>query len=513
MKADSNSRISRNVTLLATLLTSGLCLPLTAAAAAQAVVVYGIQKEFSEKRDFPGFAGGQFTLEQLCAVDDQIAGALQSILARVNGPMVVPGQPNLSLSDIENLPGAPNRAEIENALRNAADTLCNEREEPPSIYPFVITYAHCRMAMVTPIHAMDIHLPPGVGAGTMSMADHTTRETMQLSLKRNIDAVSEYTGSGWSGQIDINPTGATGERIGYATRQYNFEYKSGLGVPGLGAATGTDIQTGAISSPQALGNLVSVTNKGTAWISDSAPGIDIVRSFYEKLTREVQTDQGASSFFGGLINNLVGMLNKGIPLEIDQTVSSAIMGRSTFSGRSTAVVLGISLRDYQPEWCTQSLMPAGYAVTDIDQQISDATSGTSGAGTPPSAEIARGMQGLNEAMQQLTPEQREMMEKFGLGGNQQLPAMNPAVQSAGAGAATSTMPPSEELYSDNLTQMVQNHLQALGYTPGNTSGDSTIDTVIAISQFQAEQGIEVTGEISPQLAGRLSAEVDRRRGN
>jgi peptidoglycan hydrolase-like protein with peptidoglycan-binding domain len=124
------------------------------------------------------------------------------------------------------------------------------------------------------------------------------------------------------------------------------------------------------------------------------------------------------------------------------------------------------------------------------------------------------MQQLNEAMQQMTPEQRQMMEQFGLGGMmQQAPAANLATQSADATSATSAMPSSEELYSDDLTQMVQNHLDALGYDTGNTSGEMSLETTIAISQFQAEKGLDVTGEVSPQLAGMLSAEVDRQRGN
>lgn len=57
--------------------------------------------------------------------------------------------------------------------------------------------------------------------------------------------------------------------------------------------------------------------------------------------------------------------------------------------------------------------------------------------------------------------------------------------------------------------MVQRHLQALGYDPGNTEGELGVQTTIAISQFQAEKGLEVTGEVSPQLAGILASEVDR----
>jgi hypothetical protein len=45
---------------------------------------------------------------------------------------------------------------------------------------------------------------------------------------------------------------------------------------------------------------------------------------------------------------------------------------------------------------------------------------------------------------------------------------------------------------------------------GNTRGDPDTNTVVAISQFQAENGMEVTGEATPQLLGILGAKVDSR---
>ncbi len=57
---------------------------------------------------------------------------------------------------------------------------------------------------------------------------------------------------------------------------------------------------------------------------------------------------------------------------------------------------------------------------------------------------------------------------------------------------------------DGMTLMIQEHLAALGY---NVSPSGTMDTntAIAISQYQAENGLEVTGQPSPQLAGILAA--------
>ena len=57
----------------------------------------------------------------------------------------------------------------------------------------------------------------------------------------------------------------------------------------------------------------------------------------------------------------------------------------------------------------------------------------------------------------------------------------------------------------DLTRAVQQDLHKLGYDPGNLEGEVTLQTAMAISKFQAENDLEVTGEVTPQLAGILSA--------
>ena len=59
-----------------------------------------------------------------------------------------------------------------------------------------------------------------------------------------------------------------------------------------------------------------------------------------------------------------------------------------------------------------------------------------------------------------------------------------------------------------LVSMVQDDLKTLGLYQGPVDGELTKATVVAISRFQAEKGMEVTGEATPQLAGALSAAVD-----
>ena len=62
----------------------------------------------------------------------------------------------------------------------------------------------------------------------------------------------------------------------------------------------------------------------------------------------------------------------------------------------------------------------------------------------------------------------------------------------------------------DLTQEIQKDLVALGYDPGNVDGEATTQTVVAIATFEAEHDLEVTGQVTPQLAGILAAEVSNR---
>lgn len=64
--------------------------------------------------------------------------------------------------------------------------------------------------------------------------------------------------------------------------------------------------------------------------------------------------------------------------------------------------------------------------------------------------------------------------------------------------------------ADELTQMIQRDLITLGYDPGDANGDMSTKTIVAISKFQSENNLEVTGEASPQLAGIVKASISKR---
>jgi len=59
--------------------------------------------------------------------------------------------------------------------------------------------------------------------------------------------------------------------------------------------------------------------------------------------------------------------------------------------------------------------------------------------------------------------------------------------------------------ADELTKMVEQDLDRLGYAPGPVDGEETMETVVAITKFQAASGMEITGEVTPDLARALMA--------
>lgn len=66
--------------------------------------------------------------------------------------------------------------------------------------------------------------------------------------------------------------------------------------------------------------------------------------------------------------------------------------------------------------------------------------------------------------------------------------------------------------ADELTQMIQQDLTTLGYDPGAVDGETSTKTIVAISKFQSENNLEVTGEVSPQLVGIVKAAITNQNG-
>jgi hypothetical protein len=322
----------RNRTLSTLAIAVGICAlaGLSTAVHAQRVILTGVSADFGDQvnRNMESPLGGPqagFTIDDLCAASPMIGDAMNRLLNTIDSEAAQAGAP-VTLGQIESLPGAPNRFDIARDVANARDAMCANPDPQTTVQPFAITYSRCEMSMETPTHTMVIILEDDNSA-RMLIADHTTREVLHKELTSHIDRVSEVVGSGWSDGISMVSQNQTARIFGYDTELYEFEYTTGLGEAGIGAATAADIEAGRINTAQRLGNLVSVTTEGSAWVSSNAPGIDIARSFYRNLASRFQPDE-STSFFGGMIQNLVGMLDRGLPIVIEQTTSCAGHGQN-----------------------------------------------------------------------------------------------------------------------------------------------------------------------------------------
>jgi hypothetical protein len=134
-------------------------------------------------------------------------------------------------------------------------------------------------------------------------------------------------------------------------------------------------------------------------------------------------------------------------------------------------------------------------------------------------EAKRQLEEFDRQMASMPASQRQMMESM-MGGQ-----METIRNMASSGAMSYTMeteeilcnPDLKALYAvpgmeegvipsaDNLLMQIQTDLVSLGYSPGNTDGVLDTMTQVAISQFQAEAGLTVTGEPSEALADALRA--------
>jgi len=132
------------------------------------------------------------------------------------------------------------------------------------------------------------------------------------------------------------------------------------------------------------------------------------------------------------------------------------------------------------------------------------------------AEMQEASQQLAEFEQQMAamdPAQRAMME--GMMGSQ----MDMVRNMANGGAMENVIEIEEILCDPDLRALlspvdpayelaqIQRDLVTLGYMPGNTDGVLDTLTEVAISQYQAESGLPVTGQPSTDLAFRLSSEA------
>lgn len=374
----------------------------------------------------------------------------------------------------------------------AREKLC---EEPDLFSGFNIVYTSCSMYMDSEGMQMLLTVPPGAADAIMQVM------SPEGGMRANLTRVAADTGP--SNILEgpkpiITPKSGRQDFFGHEAREYDYKYVArGNMTPGM---------------PLNMGE-ITMTSTGTAWLADGVPGHDVIVSFYDTFASEVKTGGTEERMLGGLVRQMAALIKNGFPMLVDSTTEVTMRGsanmmagsHSNSVSRVTGVaVLPLSMASAPvSNLCNHSIIPEGMDVVDLNQMMSEADSGMN---PEQAAEMEQAMQDMNEAYANMTPEQKAMMESMGM----QVPAAAQAGAAGSAVAATSGPSMSSALTTDNMTETVQNHLEFLGYDAGNTDGELSTMTIVAISQFQSEMGIEVTGEVTPQLLGMLAAEVDGR---
>lgn len=330
----------------------------------------------------------------------------------------------------------PEAQEQVDELLDRLDDQCEDDDDGMVFNNFKITYAHCRMLMDSDSDLLDIKIPDSGADGYMLVVSEG--EGMRINLTRSMQETAEHaTGQGWSSGIEWQAgPGQTKEIIGYQATLHQYEYTMGMGT-GYGsgltssqaaAQGGMSVEeymqqnqgTGQSQASAMMAGMVSSKNQGWGYFSQEVPGVDIVQGFYENFANRVAPSGELDSFFGGMIMAMVGMLEKGIPLELYSKVESKVMGKTMVAGESTSDILSTRLVSLPSDWCTREFVGPDVPIRDMDEEINQALSGQSGApgsgvSAEQQAEIAEGMRQLQEAMDSLTPEQKRMMEQLGIG--------------------------------------------------------------------------------------------------
>ncbi len=124
-------------------------------------------------------------------------------------------------------------------------------------------------------------------------------------------------------------------------------------------------------------------SSGTAWVADGIEGAEIIQAFYRNLASQVAAGQGANSFYGGLMQNMVGMLQHGLPLQSTQRTQSKVMGQTMMGGTSESRVTGVFLFDREEAECGTSVIPEeeDYEITYIGAGGMPGGTGAAGTGT------------------------------------------------------------------------------------------------------------------------------------
>ena len=454
------------------------------AAADQRVLIWGNVTD--REQQSPEMARLAAQRDRICQTMDQVTSHPDVNEAMVQGEFALNG----ILAQLGIPPGLQN--DMRREFADGWEDFCNEdlTPEQATANDAFIIYSHCSMFMRHRDGGgyLAIWLRGDMNEAVMLVSDGSEAHSMTMNrdlskVRRPVDGEPELIGAGRTTTANMNQIG--GPRTfslgwppvlrDYTAYQYQYDYSSSLSGGMMGDAVDQAGATGMTQFPS-LAVMTRVRTNGTAWISTEVPGVEIMHAFYNNFAGIIESQQGVMSFMGGMLRNQEVITSKGIPLEYQVNTSAAMGMRST----STFRARNIMVIPARVDECVAALPPG---TQELDLQ---GPPGISGPGVSPGAEPPGVPSGA---------------------------PVGSGTQSEAGSGAVGQVQCADDLYADNMTLMVQRMLDNLGYDVGGLDGKLGVQTMIAISEFQAEKGHKVTGEPSPQLAGILSAEVDKQCGN
>lgn len=239
-------------------------------------------------------------------------------------------------------------------------------------------------------------------------------------------------------------------------------------------------------------------------------GVEGTRYSTPILSQPLPTSDGADGIEGEI--NRAHLL---VDLDRKLILKQRIEGNMTRDGETQEFFIEVVNTDFRnPPGCDDLVKPfrrvtrMGGILTEAErEQMAEAQ-----------AQLAE----FEQQMAAMPPNQREMAERM-MGGQMDM------IRSMASGGAMESTQELEQIYCnpdlaalfgvgpapmvtspEQLLRQIQLNLVTLGYEPGNTNGELDTMTQIAISQYQAERGLSVTGEPSQALAEALAADVANR---
>ncbi len=254
---------------------------------------------------------------------------------------------------------------------------------------------------------MLITLPPSPRGAHMEMRVQGEKKPVHanLNVAPVMDVMKPTEATKDVASVEPAPGKNQGNHLGVSTRLYETRFEGEAGkmfsfIPGM---------------PTAM-----MTSTGTAWLAPEAPGLDVVRAFYRNFAAEVKTPGIVDGMLSGLVDQMSRITDKGMPMLLDQTVTSTTtwpmkIGRS---GRSVQVITGIgvvpgsSAPSAIADICSTSIIADGEEAEDLNALLSAAQSGNPGASGADQSKLQQAMQEAKKAMGGIGAGTRSMMEKI-----------------------------------------------------------------------------------------------------